>query len=155
MRPIVGAALTLVTACCLAGSLAAEPPQAHPPGHQATVIARPTGVAVPLRRDLAADEIWVDNQGSCKLWVRFENRGNVKIDKTLYTKVTIGGVKVYEQAMHVVLDPDQGFGHEVGTTANPIKVIGSKLVVYVVDSTGVLTESDEGNNTLSKTITCQ
>jgi hypothetical protein len=107
-----------------------------------------------MRKDIAAHDVWVDKD-TCILWVSLKNTGTVRIETTLRYQVFVAGTKVEDQAMGVNRAPGEYFSHQVGTTANPVKVGPvAKEVEYFIDSTNVLTEADEANNRLKKSVRC-
>lgn len=108
----------------------------------------------PLIVDIAMDDIFVDAQ--CRLWVRWINKGTVKIDKVLRETVFAYGTPIQsDSANHVVLEPGAVFAHGVG--ADPgFKISGAATVTATIDANGVLNESNfrKGNNSLTKSIPC-
>ncbi|MCL4839226.1 MAG: hypothetical protein KJ058_14825, partial [Thermoanaerobaculia bacterium] len=137
----------------LATSGLAEPPPA-PTAAAAPALAAQELPKIPLRRDIAAHDVWVDKD-TCILWVSLKNTGTVRIEATLRYQVFVAGTKVEDQAMGVNRAPGEYFSHQVGTTANPYKLgFEAKEVEYFIDSTNVLTEADEANNRLKKSVRC-
>jgi len=149
-RPIL---LLVFAALLLATSGLADPPPV------------PTAVAAPAlagqdlpkpvpRRDIAAHDVWVD-KNTCVLWVSFQNTGTVRVETSLRYQVFVAGAKVEDQAMGVNRAPGEYFSHQVGTTANPYKLgFEAKEVEYFIDSTNVLSEGNEANNRLKKSVRC-
>lgn len=145
--------LPILAALFLAAAGSAEPPPA-PTAVAAPALAAQDLPKIPLRRDVAAHDVWVD-KNTCALWVSFQNTGTVKIETTLRYQVFVAGIKVEDQAMGVNRAPGEYFSHQVGTTANPYKLgFEAKEVEYFIDSTNVLTEADEVNNRLKKSVGC-
>ena len=108
----------------------------------------------PLIVDIAIDDIFVDSQ--CRLWVRWINKGTVKIDKVLRETVFAYGTPIQsDSANQVGLEPGAVFAHGVG--ADPgFKISGAATVTATIDANGVLNESNfrKGNNSMTKTIPC-
>lgn len=108
----------------------------------------------PLVWDIAIDNIFTDAQ--CRLWVRWINKGTVKIDKVLQESVFIYETHVQSNtANHVVLEPGAVFAHGVG--ADPgVKISGAATVTATIDVNGVLKESyvHKQNNSMTKTVPC-
>ncbi len=108
------------------------------------------GVTSPLAVDIAIDKIFVDEH--CRVWVRWINRGTVKIDKVMRESIVVGQVQISD-LNHVVLAPGAVFAHGVG--ADPgIKVSGGTMVTAHIDADNVLKERDDNNNRLSITLAC-
>jgi hypothetical protein len=108
----------------------------------------------PLIVDIAIDDIFTDN--GCHLWVRWINKGTVKIDKVLRETVYAYGTSIQsDSASHVVLEPGAVFAHAVGSGAG-YTVPAAITVVATIDANGVLNEasSRKGNNSMAKTVTC-
>jgi len=104
----------------------------------------------PLVVDIAIDDIFVDSQ--CRVWVRWINRGTVRIDKVMRESVAVGSIQSSD-LNHVVLSPGAVFAHGVG--ADPgIKISGATMVTAVIDAENVLKEKDENNNRLTITLPC-
>lgn len=103
-------------------------------------------------RDIAIDDIFVD--ANCRVWVRWKNTGNVKIDKILREKVFVYGTSLQsDSANHVVLEPGAVFAHGVG--ADPgMKLSKAETVTAWIDADNVLVERNEENNSMSKTLPC-
>jgi hypothetical protein len=103
-------------------------------------------------RDIAIDDIFVD--ANCRVWVRWINKGNVKIDKILREKVFADGNPLQSDNLnHVVLEAGAVFAHGVG--ADPgMKISGAATVHACIDADNVLTESNEDNNSKVKTLNC-
>jgi subtilase family serine protease len=100
--------------------------------------------------DIAIDNIFVDEH--CRVWVRWINKGTVKIDKVMRESVFVGSIQSSD-LNHVVLAPGAVFAHGVG--ADPgIKVSGGTMVTAMIDADNVLKEKDENNNRLTITLTC-
>ncbi len=102
--------------------------------------------------DIAIDDIFVDSQ--CRVWVRWINKGTVKIDKLLRETVFADGSPVQSNDLnHVVLEPGAVFAHGVG--ADPgMKISGAAIVHASIDVDNVLKEKNEENNSVVKTLPC-
>ncbi len=102
--------------------------------------------------DVKLNSVWADG---CRLWVRVENSGNVKIDKVLREQVWVDGVLKDDSKMHYVLEPGAVFAHGVG--ADPgVKITGfNKVVRAFVDAENVLAELNEANNNKQVTLSCR
>ena len=110
----------------------------------------PDSVLKPLIVDIAIDGIFVDSQ--CRVWVRWINKGTVKIDKVMREKVAVGQVQSND-LNHVVLEPGAVFAHGVG--ADPgVKISGATMVTANIDADDVLKENNENNNRLTITLPC-
>jgi hypothetical protein len=106
----------------------------------------------PIKTDLALADIFLDE--NCNVWVTWQNKGNVRIDKVLRERVEIIGTPHISDAQnHVVLEPGALFSHAFGSSP-VMKVSGTKAVKAIIDSEYALAESNETNNTLTKTLTC-
>jgi hypothetical protein len=108
----------------------------------------------PLFVDIAIDDIFTDN--GCHLWVRWINKGTVKIDKVLRETVYAYGTSIQsDSANHVVLEPGAVFAHAVGS-GEGVTVPAAVTVVATIDANGVLNEANsrKGNNSMAKTVTC-
>jgi len=110
-----------------------------------------TPAAEVRRIDISLNDIHADQQ-DCQLWVGWKNAGNTKIDAHLVETVYVDGVFLATSTNHVVLDPGAYFNHEVGTG---YKVQGTKSVTAKIDATDVLKESNETNNSMTKTVACE
>jgi hypothetical protein len=100
--------------------------------------------------DIAIDDIFVDAQ--CRVWVRWINKGTVKIDKVMRESVSVGSIQ-RSDLNHVVLEPGAVFAHGVG--ADPgIKISEPTMVTAAIDTDNVLKEKDENNNLLRITLPC-
>jgi len=105
-------------------------------------------------KDIAVVEISADKD-DCRLWVTYQNKGTVTIQATLRERTSVQGVGVVEDTwMAFNLPPGQYFGHGVG--ADPgYKIFGiNKTVTTEIDVDNALTEINESNNTLTKTLSC-
>lgn len=110
----------------------------------------PASALKPLIVDIAIDDIFVDAQ--CRVWVRWINKGTVRIDKVLRESVAVGQVQ-RSDLNHVVLEPGAVFAHGVG--ADPgIKISGATMVTAVIDADNALKENNEDNNRLTITLPC-
>ncbi len=102
--------------------------------------------------DIAIDDIFVDSQ--CRVWVRWINKGTVKIDKLLRETVFADGNPVQRSDLfQVVLQPGAVFAHGVGPDPG-MKVSGAAIVHASIDVDNVLKEKNEGNNSTVKTLPC-
>lgn len=104
--------------------------------------------------DIALYDISLDKNQNCRIWVSWQNQGNVKIDRTLREKVFVNGMLKDSSMNHVVLEPGAFFSHGVGADPGVTLGPGTWTVTATIDADNVLTENNEGNNTLTKTLTC-
>lgn len=110
----------------------------------------PSSALKPLVVDIAIDDIFVDEQ--CRVWVRWINKGTVKIDKVMRETVSVGSIQ-RSDLNHVVLAPGAVFAHGVG--ADPgIKISEATMVTAMMDADNALKEKNEDNNRLTMTLTC-
>ena len=111
------------------------------------------GVVKPMIVDIAID-VFTDAK-TCRLWVAYQNKGTVKIDKVLREKVIVNGTVVPGGDFnHVVLNPGAFFSHGVGVDPGVI-ISGSATVNASIDTENVLKENNEANNSITKTVACQ
>ena len=110
--------------------------------------------AQPLNRDIVLYDITLDKNQNCRIWVSWQNQGNVKIDRTLREKVFVNGMVKDNSMNHVVLEPGAFFSHGVGADPGITLSPGTWTVTATIDADNVLPESNQGNNTLTKTLTC-
>lgn len=91
---------------------------------------------------------------NCNLWLSFQNTGTTAINATLRVKVLVQNVMIENVLEEFSLAPQAFFNREVG--ANPsYKISGiNKSVTAIVDADNMLAESDETNNSLTKTLSC-
>ena len=102
--------------------------------------------------DIAIDDIFVDSQ--CRVWVRWINKGTVKIDKLLRETVFADGNPAQRTDLfQVVLQPGAVFAHGVGPDPG-LKVSGAAIVHAAIDADNVLKEKNEENNFVVKTLPC-
>ena len=102
--------------------------------------------------DIAVTDIGLDE--NCILWVKFENRGGTRIHTKLHVKVWINRKLVKDKEM---LFDDFSAGtwrthHYTGAT--PLRILKAVTVKASVDTTNMLPETNEFNNTLSKNVEC-
>jgi hypothetical protein len=105
-----------------------------------------------VTQDIAIENIYVDTQ--CRIWVRWKNKGNVKIDKILKEEVFVVGTSLKSySANHVVLEPGAVFAHGVGE--NPgMKLSGPSTVTASIGTQNDFPEKNKQNNSMTKTLTC-
>ena len=108
----------------------------------------------PLKRDIALFDIFLDKNKNCRIWVSWQNQGNVKIDRLLREKVSVNGTLKDDSMNQVVLEPGAFFSHGVGADPGIKLSPGTWTVTATIDADNALTESNEGNNTMTKTLTC-
>jgi len=152
-RPAVWCLVAL--AAVAASSLAVAGPPNQTPGPMPPVTPPPRPVE-PMRIDIAVDDVWAD-PGTCDLWVRWINKGNVRITKTLGFSARLAGVEVAKGFQAFDLASGAVFANSLGTTQNPVKVVGQrKLVDAQIDTGKVLNESDQtrGNNRRRNYLSC-
>jgi hypothetical protein len=146
--------LTLLAVAVVSPLVLAGPPPTTIPNHPP--VTPPPRPVEPMRIDIAVDDVWAD-PGTCDLWVRWINKGNVRITKTLGFSIKVAGTEVAKGFQGFDLAPGAVMATSVGTTQNPIKVVGQqKLVDARIDTGWVLNESDrtKGNNRMRKYLSC-
>ena len=104
-------------------------------------------------RDLAVYDIYVQKD-DCRLWVTFQNQGTEKIEGTFRKRITVQGTTiVIDQMQGLSLEPGAFFSCGVGADPGVI-ISGTKTVTATIDVDNVLAESNEANNTLTKSVNC-
>lgn len=103
--------------------------------------------------DIKLNDIYT-KKDDCSLWVSFQNTGTTQITATLRVKVTVQNVTVENVLEQFDLAPNQYFNTGVGP--NPgYKLLGTnKSVTAWIDADNTLAESDETNNSMTKTLSC-
>jgi hypothetical protein len=114
--------------------------------------ARPA--AQPLNQDIALFDITLDKNQNCRIWVSWQNKGNVKIDRVLREKVFVNGMLKDSSMNKIVLESGAFFSHGVGADPGITLAPGTWTVTATIDADNVLPESNEENNTLTKKLTC-
>jgi hypothetical protein len=115
---------------------------------------RPPSAAVPMTTDIAITGLTAD-AGTCRIWVTWTNKGTTKINAVLKERVEIHAQpsQKVESMNQVVLEAGASFSHGVG--ANPgLTISGVQEVLAWIDVDSVLRESDEANNSVTRTLTC-
>ncbi len=104
--------------------------------------------------DIAVADITVDKK-DCRLWVTYQNTGTTTIQATLRERTSVQGVGVVEDTVRAFdLAPNAYFSHGVGV-GDGYKLGGiNKTVTAMIDVDNALHESNESNNTLTKTLGC-
>jgi len=148
VHALVGAALILL----VGGSAFADQKKNVPSVKKVQPQSVQEAAMKPLVVDIAIDDIFVDAQ--CRVWVRWINKGTVRIDKVLREKVGVVGVAQASDSLnHVVLEPGAVFAHQVG--ADPgIAISGAATVSAWIDADNALKEKNEDNNSMAKTLPC-
>jgi len=104
--------------------------------------------------DIKVADITVDKK-DCRLWVTYQNTGTTTINATLRERTVVQGVGTVEDTMRAFnLPPGGYFNHGVGSDPG-YKLFGiNRTVTTTIDVDNALAESNESNNTLTKTLGC-
>lgn len=103
-----------------------------------------------IKPDLAVTDIRPDKE--CFLAVEVKNAGMLAIDSTLALRVNMGGQTVFDEKIR--FDLASRGTRVVSTRARGVRLAGRADVEAFVDADNTLAESNEGNNRLSKTLSC-
>lgn len=104
--------------------------------------------------DIAVTDILTDS--SCYLQVAYKNLGTKNINTTLRIKVWVDGVLVKdENKLFDLFNVGAERTHTFSSWADPVIISGTSVVKASVDTTGLLAESDEANNTRKEKISCR
>lgn len=101
--------------------------------------------------DIAITDMWLDED--CQLCAKFENKGNTSITKDIRGEIWVDGkFFLYTVLANFSLPPGQTYSWKGGS---PFKLTGSHSVKMIIDSDNQIAESNETNNTMIKSFTCE
>ena len=102
------------------------------------------------QNDIAVTDIYTDK--NCILWIKFENKGNTRIHTNLHVKLWINERLIRDEDM-LFDDFQAGKWRSHGYTGvKAIKILKPSKIEAFVDTTNKLAETNESNNTLTKSL---
>ncbi len=106
----------------------------------------------PKKVDVDITNIWLDNK--CRLWLKHTNHGEEPLNIVLRERVWVNGRMVDDSTETIALAPGRWITHGVGADPGVI-ISGSARIRAQIDVDGILRETNERNNSMTKTVHCK